>query len=195
MSTPNTQIFTDIGHRLGFLSAPHRRGIGTRLSSRARRQLRPQLISRQSGSLSSCKRGFKTQATLGRRKRNPRPQFGRGTGRDADAKAAVAELLKLKPGYTVEQWADCYARRGCRKGERQGSRGSCPRTSARRLAKCERPLSPHSNRSGTSPELLLRSCSDLRLDDHVGRKSESSLRLWPALLCNRGRNSNRPTTK
>ena len=74
----------------------------------ARRQLRPQLISRQSGSLSSCKRGFKTQATFGRRKRNPRPQFGRGTGRDADAKAAVAELLKLKPGYTVQQWADWY---------------------------------------------------------------------------------------
>ena len=51
---------------------------------------------------------------------------------------------------------------------------------------------PHSNRSGTSPELLLRSCSDLRLDDHVGRKPESSLRLWPALLCNRGRNSHCP---
>ncbi len=181
----------------------------------ARRQLRPQLISRQSGSLSSCKRGFKTQATLGRRKRNPRPQFGRGTGRDADAKAAVAELLKLKPVTPCSNGrigtkncrkirlfcASCnpssraYARRGCRKGERQGSRGSCPRPSARRLAKCERPLSPHSNRSGPSPELLLRSCSDLRLDDHVGRKSESSLRLWPALLCNRGRNSNCPTTK
>src|SRR5271168_5344576 len=34
MSTPITQIFTDIDHRLGFLSAPHRRGIGTRLSGR-----------------------------------------------------------------------------------------------------------------------------------------------------------------
>ena len=43
----------------------------------------------------------------------------------------------------------------------------------------------HSSRSGPSPELLLRSCGDLRLDDHVGRKPESSLRLWPALLCNR----------
>ena len=27
------------------------------------------------------------------------------TGRDADARAAVADLLKLKPGYTVQQWA------------------------------------------------------------------------------------------
>ena len=26
------------------------------------------------------------------------------TGRDADARAAVAELLKLKPGFTVRQW-------------------------------------------------------------------------------------------
>jgi hypothetical protein len=109
-----------------------RRHIGEALSLAyplgARRQLRPQLISRQprridpavfpcrafpkimrlSGSLSSCKRGFKTQATLGRRKGNPRPHFGRGTVHDADAKAAVAELLKLKPGYTVQQWADWY---------------------------------------------------------------------------------------
>ncbi len=28
------------------------------------------------------------------------------TGRDADARAAVAELLKLEPGSTVQQWAD-----------------------------------------------------------------------------------------
>ena len=27
------------------------------------------------------------------------------TGRDAEARAAVTELLKLKPGYTVQQWA------------------------------------------------------------------------------------------
>jgi hypothetical protein len=47
--------------------------------------------------------------------------------------------------------------------------------------RCDRQLSPHSSRSGPSPELLLRSCSDLRRDDHVGRKPESSLRLWPAL--------------
>jgi adenylate cyclase len=28
------------------------------------------------------------------------------TGRDADARAAVAELLKLKPGFTVQQWVN-----------------------------------------------------------------------------------------
>ena len=27
------------------------------------------------------------------------------TSRDADARAAVADLLKLRPGYTVRQWA------------------------------------------------------------------------------------------
>ena len=29
-------------------------------------------------------------------------------GRDAEARATVAELLKLKPGYTVEQWLTFY---------------------------------------------------------------------------------------
>jgi adenylate cyclase len=28
------------------------------------------------------------------------------TGRDADARASVAELLKLKPGFTVQQWVN-----------------------------------------------------------------------------------------
>lgn len=29
-------------------------------------------------------------------------------GRETDARAAVAELLQLKPGYTVQQFADRY---------------------------------------------------------------------------------------
>jgi len=46
------------------------------------------------------------------------------TGRDADAKGAVAELLKLKPGFTVQQYVNIrkgksgnptYQREGLRK--------------------------------------------------------------------------------
>jgi hypothetical protein len=45
----------------------------------------------------------------------------------------------------------------------------------------DRPLSPHSSRSGAAPERLLRSCSDDRLNGYVGRKTDAQ-----AMACYRG---------
>jgi hypothetical protein len=59
-----------------------------------------------------------------------------------------------------------------------GLRGFIPRAAS---AHCIFPFEEIGANVGPSPEPLLRSCSDLRPDDHVRRKPELSLRLWPAL--------------